>query len=56
MKTYSEVDLNETPKVVLGCSYFFTAETLDGHIRIMEVYTIDRYSSMSLDSQVSRRK
>jgi hypothetical protein len=41
MKSYSEIDLNETPIVVLGCSHFFTAESLDGHIGMAEVYVQD---------------
>jgi hypothetical protein len=43
MKTYSKVDLNKTLIVVLGYSHFFTAETLDGYMRMIEVYTVDRY-------------
>lgn len=41
MKTYGEIDLNDTPIVVLGCSHFFTTETLDGHMGIAEVYLQD---------------
>ena len=41
MKTYSEVDLDETPIVVLGCGHFFIAETLDGHVGMAEVYEQD---------------
>lgn len=41
MKTYREVDLNDTPIVVLGCGHFFTTETLDGHMGIAEVYLQD---------------
>ena len=41
MKTFSEIDVNETPIVVLGCGHFFTAETLDGHIGMAEVYVQD---------------
>ena len=41
MKMFSEIDLNETPIVVLGCGHFFTAETLDGHMGMAEVYTQD---------------
>ncbi len=37
-KDYSEIDLNSTPIVVLGCGHFFTAEGLDGHVRMSEVY------------------
>lgn len=41
MKTYREIDLNDTPIVVLGCGHFFTTETLDGHMGIEEVYLQD---------------
>jgi hypothetical protein len=41
MKSYSEIDLDETPIVVLGCGHFFTAETLDGHMGMAEVYLQD---------------
>ncbi|EGO55979.1 hypothetical protein NEUTE1DRAFT_68071 [Neurospora tetrasperma FGSC 2508] len=41
-KTYEEIDLNETPIVVLGCGHFFTAETLDGLVGMHEVYTTDK--------------
>ncbi len=41
MKTYSEIDLDEQPIVVLGCGHFFTAETLDGHMGMTDVYTQD---------------
>ncbi|ORY07796.1 NFX1-type zinc finger-containing protein 1 [Clohesyomyces aquaticus] len=42
MKTYAEIDVNESPIVVLGCGHFFTAETLDGHVGLNEVYTTNR--------------
>ena len=38
MKTYAEIDLDETPVIVLGCGHFFTIETLDGLIGMGEVY------------------
>ncbi len=38
MKTYAEIDVDETPIVVLGCGHFFTAETLDGTIGMRDVY------------------
>jgi hypothetical protein len=38
MKTYAEIDTNETPIVVLGCGHFFTAESLDGLIGMHDVY------------------
>ncbi|KAK3947200.1 hypothetical protein QBC32DRAFT_355035 [Pseudoneurospora amorphoporcata] len=44
-KTYEEIDLNETPIVVLGCGHFFTAETLDGLVGMHEVYTVDKTGS-----------
>jgi hypothetical protein len=47
MKTYGEIDLNETPIVVLGCGHFFTAETLDGHMGMTEVYTGDGYGGFT---------
>ena len=43
MKSFGEIDLNETPIVVLGCGHFFTMETLDGHIGMTEVYTQDAW-------------
>jgi hypothetical protein len=43
MKLYNEIDPDETPVVVLGCGHFFTAEILDGHMGMGEVYEIDRH-------------
>lgn len=37
-KSYSEINLDETPIVVLSCGHSFTAETLDGHMQMSEVY------------------
>jgi len=42
MKTYREIDVNKTPIVVLACGHFFTAETLDGIMKMSEVYTTDQ--------------
>lgn len=42
MKTYAEIDVNETPIVVLGCGHFFTAETLDGMVGMHDVYITDQ--------------
>jgi hypothetical protein len=42
MKTYAEIDVNETPIVVLGCGHFFTAETLDGLVGMHDVYVTDK--------------
>lgn len=41
MKTYEEIDLDESPIIVLGCGHFFTAESLDGLIGMAEVYEQD---------------
>lgn len=41
MKTYGEIDLNETPIVFLGYGHFFTAETLDGLMGMADVYSQD---------------
>ncbi len=41
MKTYCEIDLRDAPIVILGCGHFFTAETLDGHVGMAEVYSQD---------------
>lgn len=40
-RSYAEVDLDESPIVVLGCGHFFTGETLDGLVGLKEVYTTD---------------
>lgn len=53
MKTYSEIDLDETPIVVLGCGHFFTAETLDGHVGMTEVYVQDGYGEFTRVRDVS---
>ena len=37
-KSYSEINLDETPIIVLSCGHSFTAETLDGHMQMSEVY------------------
>ncbi|CAG8013371.1 unnamed protein product [Penicillium salamii] len=41
-KTYSEIDLDETPIIVLGCGHFFTSESVDGFIGLDEAYTRDK--------------
>ncbi|OAQ60006.1 NFX1-type zinc finger-containing protein 1 [Pochonia chlamydosporia 170] len=38
MKTYAEINVDETPIVVLGCGHFFTSETLDGLIGMNTAY------------------
>lgn len=42
MKTYTEINLDETPIIVLGCGHFFTAESVDGIVGLDEVYTRDK--------------
>ena len=41
LKSFGEIDIDESPIVVLGCGHFFTAETLDGHMQMSEVYDQD---------------
>lgn len=43
-KSYAEIDLDESPIVVLGCGHFFTGETLDGLVGMSQVYTLDRHT------------
>lgn len=38
---YRDIDLNDTPIVVLGCRHLWTFETLDGNIGLGEVYNVD---------------
>ncbi|KAK4466113.1 hypothetical protein QBC42DRAFT_293724 [Cladorrhinum samala] len=40
-RAYSEVDLDLSPIVVLGCGHAFTGETVDGILGLSEVYTTD---------------
>lgn len=42
MKTYAEVNVDQTPVIALQCGHIFTAETLDGHVGMTEVYATDR--------------
>jgi hypothetical protein len=46
MKSYKEIDLTESPIVVLGCGHFFTAETLDGLMGMAEVYIEDGHGKL----------
>ncbi|KAJ5545400.1 hypothetical protein N7461_007704 [Penicillium sp. DV-2018c] len=41
-KKYSEIDLDETPIIVLGCGHFFTSESVDGVVGLDQVYTRDK--------------
>jgi hypothetical protein len=54
MKSYGEIDVNETPVVVLGCGYFFTAESLDGILGISGIYEIDGYREFTGLKDTSR--
>jgi hypothetical protein len=47
MKLYNQIDLDETPIVVLRCGHFFTAETLDSYVGMGEVYEIDGYGEFT---------
>jgi hypothetical protein len=47
MKTYGEINPDETPIVVLGCGHFFTTETLDGLMGMGEVYMMDGYGEFT---------
>jgi hypothetical protein len=38
---YYEIDINETPVLVLGCGHFFTVETLDGLVDLQKAYKLD---------------
>lgn len=40
-KSYAEISIEQNPIVVLSCGHFFTAETLDGHMGMAEVYIQD---------------
>lgn len=40
-KSFDEIDLNSTPIVLLGCGHFFTAESLDGHLGMANVYKMN---------------
>lgn len=41
MSRYADINLDESPIVVLGCGHFFTTETLDGHIGLKDVYELE---------------
>lgn len=41
MKTYSEVDLDETPCIFTQCGHVFTVDTLDGWMSMGDHYTLD---------------
>lgn len=41
-KPYAEINVDESPIVLLGCGHFFTGETLDGMVGLNDVYTVDK--------------
>ncbi|CAI6336204.1 unnamed protein product [Periconia digitata] len=43
MKSYAEIDVDETPVVLLNCGHLFTAETLDGLVGLTDVYETDKH-------------
>lgn len=47
MKSYNEIDIDETPVVVLGCGHFFTGESLDGILGLSEVYEANMYGEFT---------
>lgn len=51
MLPYADVDLDDTPIVVLGCKgrHFFTVETLDGLIGMKDVYEFDPISGQCVN-------
>lgn len=57
MTPYTEIDLDQSPIVVLGCGHFFTTETLDGLVSLKDVYEVDqqsgRFTSLVENSQLA---
>jgi len=54
-KTYKEIDLDETPIVVIDCGHFFTAESVDRLVSMGQVYQADgegRYTGLSKPSEM----
>jgi hypothetical protein len=47
MTDYAEIDVDETPIVVLGCRHFYTSESLDGALGMKDVYEIDRFGKIT---------
>jgi hypothetical protein len=42
MKDYSEINLDETPIIVLGYGHFFISESVDGLVGLDQVYIRDK--------------
>lgn len=59
MLPYKDINLNDTPIVVLGCKgrHFFTVETLDGIIGMKDVYDVEprsgTYSGLKQNEQLA---
>lgn len=57
LKSYSEINLDDSPIIALSCGHFFTVETLDGHIDLKEVYEQDpktgRYIALVENAQLA---
>ena len=53
MKTYREIDVSESPIVVLGCGHFFTAETLDGIMGMRDVYVSNDWGTFTALADIS---
>lgn len=47
MKSYREIDLDDTPIVALSCSHFFTTESLDGLVGLSSVYDVDVHGTFT---------
>ncbi len=54
MKSYGEIDVDETPVVVLGYGHFFIAESLNRILGILEVYEVDGFGEFTGLKDVSR--
>ncbi|TLS25023.1 hypothetical protein PpBr36_07472 [Pyricularia pennisetigena] len=52
-KTYAEIDVNETPIVVLSCGHIFTAESLDGHVGMHDVYVVNQKGEYTGEKDIS---
>ncbi|KAF2856036.1 hypothetical protein T440DRAFT_96542 [Plenodomus tracheiphilus IPT5] len=54
---YADLDLDDSPIVVLGCGHFFTTETLDGLVSLKDVYTHDpmtgKYESLIENAELA---
>lgn len=46
-RPYADIDLDESPIVVLGCGHFFTSETLDGLVGLDKVYLTDKLGNFT---------